>query len=322
MQVVEAPDPSPGSDEVVIRITSIGMNHAELMQREGHYKATSGEPPFVPGLEGGGVIEKVGSAVTQRRVGQRVSIGLGGPRRKPGGQGTYQSHYVTHWSETVVAPAGIPDEILGAMWLPFMTAWGCLAHRQKLRAGQTVLIPAASSSVGLAAAQVVKELGGIAIGTTTSPEKVDLMRKLPGAGSFDHLIVTRGSDWPKQVKQITAGKGIDVAFDPVAAGEFLNTEIRLLAGGGTIWVYGLLGAPGTVDVSPLILKRASIRGWVLTELTEEPEALERGYEHIMARLADGRYTLPIAATFNLRDVRRAHAEIEKGKHVGKMVLVP
>lgn len=322
LKIVQKPDPVPGAGQVVVKLTSIGMNHAELMQRAGRYKAASGDPPFVPGLEGGGVIAAVGPGVDSRRMGQRVSLGLDVTRRQLGGAGTYTSHYLAPADKTIPAPDAIPDHLLGALWLPYLTAWGCLIWRQQLKSGQTVLIPAAGSSVGIAASQVVKEAGAIAIGTTTSPEKIAALGALPAA-KFDHLIVTGDPEWHKAVRKITGGKGVDVIFDPVAAGEFLDTEIRLLATGGTIWVYGLLGEPGKVDVSPLIMKRGSIRGWVLTELAAEPPDFQRRcYDHVLAGVADGRYRMPVAGVFSLREAQKAHAAMEAGRHIGKMILIP
>jgi NADPH2:quinone reductase len=321
LKVVEADDPSPGRGQVVVRMTSVGLNHGELMQRRGLYRMLSGDPPFVPGQEGGGVIEAIGEGVADRRVGQRVVLTLDSIRGE-GAEGTYQSHFMTDAAKTVPAPDAVPDELLGALWMPYLTSWGCLVWKQDLQAGQTVLIPAASSSVGLAAAQVVKGRGGITIGTTTSADKVEILERMPEA-KFDHVIVTRDRQWWRDVKQITKGKGCDVIFDPVGAGDFLSSEIRLLAKGGTLWVYGLLGERGAVDVSPLIRKWAAIRGWAMMELeVASDEVLEAGYADVFDHVASGDYCLPVAKTFPLRDAVSAHREIERGEHVGKFVLIP
>jgi NADPH:quinone reductase len=311
-QIVEQPDPQPQSHEVVVRVTSIGMNYADIMARRGEYKLISGSPPFTPGVEAGGYIAAIGEAVGDRQVGQRVILSIDAPASHGRGDGTYQSHYSVPAHQTIVVPDGIPDLWLGALWLPFMTAWGCLVWQQQLQPGQTVLIPAASSSVGLAAAQVVKQCGGVAIGTTTSPEKIAKLQAMPEA-MFD---------WVREVKQLTKGKGIDVAFDPIAAGEFLNSEIRLLAQGGTIWIYGLLGKPDRVDVSPLIRKSGAIRGWLLNEIAAHPEAAQQGYQHLLAGLAAGTYRLAVAGSFALREVGQAQAVMETGGHIGKFILVP
>ncbi len=245
---------------------------------------------------------------------------MGAPSCNGIGKGTYTSHYLVTANKTVPVPDEIPDELLGALWLPYLTAWGCLIWKQQLKPGQIVLIPAASSSVAIAASQIVKHYGGIAIGTTTSPDKVEKLQAMPEA-RFDHLILTSDPQWWRKVKRITAAKGVDFCFDPVAAGEFLDREIRLLANGGTIWVYGLLGKPDVVDVSPLIRKGGAIRGWLLNELSGSDRE-EEAYQHILEGIAEGTYKLPVAATYSLRDVAIATEEMERGKQIGKMILIP
>jgi NADPH2:quinone reductase len=319
--IVELPDPQPGPGEVVVQLTSIGMNNADLMARRGEYKLISGNPPFTPGLEGGGRISAVGTGVTDREPGQRVTLTLDAPAFHGQGNGPYQSHYCVPSQKTVVAPDGVPDSQLGALWLPFLTAWGCLIWKQNLQPGQRVLIPAASSSVGIAASQVVKHYGAIPIGTTTNPQKISKLEAMPEA-RYDHLLVARtDNNWYREAKKLTSGQGFNIIFDPIAAGEFLNTEIRLLAPKGTLWIYGLLGNPSTVNVHPLIRKMASIRGWLLNEMVGS--GIENGaYQHVMARVADGTYQLPLAGQFSLQDVRQAHEIMERGQHIGKMILVP
>lgn len=325
LQVRELPTPEPAAGEVRVKITSIGMNHAELMARRGEYKLASGEPPFTPGLEAGGLIEAVGQGVDQARIGQRVTLHPQAPRLGGPG-GTYRSHYLLPASEALPAPDAIADEALGALWLSHLTAWGCLIWKQQLQQGQFVAIPAASSSVGLAASQIVKQADGIAIGLTTSPGKAGALDSLDAA-MFDHVVVTHQPDgtmnpWHRQIKSITRGHGIDVFFDPVAAGEYLNTEIRCLAQDGTIWIYGLLGQPGTVDVTPLIRKNAAIRGWVLNQILADADACKAGCEAVMQGFASGAYKQHIAEIFPLNEVQHAHEVMEQGNHIGKLILRP
>ncbi len=328
LKLVELPNPQPGPGEVLIRMTSIGMNHAELMARRGEYRLSSGEPPFTPGLEGGGLVEAVGDGIMPEMVGERVTLTADAPRPNAGGPGgTYRTHYVVSADKVLVLPDNLPEDELGTLWLAYLTAWGCLKWKQQLQPGQFVAIPAASSSVGLAASQIVKELGGVAIGMTTSEEKAEMLRHLPEA-RFDHVVVTHLPDrtmrrWQRDLQKITGGKGVDVFFDPVASGDYLNMEIRSLAKYGTIWVYGLLGNIGPVDVSPLIRLHGSIRGWVLGELyTDGGPAVEDGYREILRGVRDGKYRMYIGGRFPLEEVQQAHAEMEKGKHVGKLVLIP
>jgi NADPH2:quinone reductase len=328
LEVEEVATPTPGAGEVLVRLTSIGVNHADLMARRGEYKIASGEPPFCPGLEGGGVIEAVGDGVDAGRVGERVALSPDAPRQSASGGGlggTYRSHYVVPADRALVAPDAVPDEQLGALWLTYLTAWGCLVWRQNLKPGQVVALPAASSGVGLAAAQVVRQAGGVTVGLTTGDAKAEALRGLDTA-AFDHVVVTHHADgsmrpWHKDMRAIARG-GVDVFFDPVAAGEYLNTEIKCLAQRGTVWVYGLLGEPGVVDVTPLIRKWASIRGWVLGELVADEQAWRSGCDAIFAGFEAGVFRQRVDRVFRLDAVREAHEYMERGRHIGKLVLQP
>jgi NADPH:quinone reductase len=145
LSIVEEPNPTPERNQVLIRLTSIGMNYADLMARRGEYRLISGGTPFTPGIEGGGYIEAIGDRVTDRYVGQRVSLTLDAPAANGIGKGTYQSHYLVAAEKTIPVADGIADELLGALWLSYLTAWGCLVWRQQLQSGQTVLPPRAAA---------------------------------------------------------------------------------------------------------------------------------------------------------------------------------
>ncbi len=319
LQVVEEEMPQPGPGQVRVRITSIGMNHADLMARRGEYKLASGDPPFTPGLEAGGIIEMLGEGVQDRTTGERVTLGVDVPRA---GLGSYRSHIVCAAEQTVPVPDVIPEQQLGALWLSYLTAWGCLVWKQRLRAGQVVVIPAASSAVALAAAQIARQIGAMAVGLTRSAHKVELLQQMPEA-AYTHVLCTEDGEWVKHLKYLTDGGGVDVIFDPVAAGSFLEAEIRTLAQGGTIWIYGLLGKPGPLNVQALIRKQASLRGWALSELVAAgPEHYRCGYAYILEGFARGWFKQHLSMTFKLEDVREAQTFMEKGEHIGKLVLIP
>lgn len=321
LEVVRESMPEPDAGQVRVRLTSIGMNHAELMGRRGKYKLTTGEPPFTLGLEGGGVIDAVGDGVDVSRVGVRVVLSPD-VRNEPG-QGMYRSHMVVGRDQVLDAPDALPDEQLGAVWLPYLTAWGCLVWKQDIGAGQIVGLPAASSSVSLAAAQIVRHLGGRAIGFTTSPSKVEAIRD-----AYDDVVVTHDGGamkpWHKDVRALIGDRGIDVFMDPVAAGDYLTTELKCLAEEGTVWLYGhLTGEASATEFGPLLWKRGAIRAWVLWELTRAGrDAWWPGCRWILDRLGDGTFKMHVGGTYALDDVVRAHTEMEKGAHIGKLVLVP
>lgn len=317
--------PTPGPGQVRIALTSVGVNQADIMARRGQYRISSGPCPFTPGIEGGGIIDAVGKGVKDRKVGQRIILSADAPRVPDGG--TYRSHYIAPSHKTIVAPPSISNEQLGSLWLPYLTAWGCLVWKEKIKPGQFVGIPAASSGVGLAAAQIVKKEGAIPIAMTTSAEKIDALKNFPES-AFLEFVVTHNPDgsmreWHRDLRNIAGRNGIDVFFDPVAAGPYLEMEIKSLAQGGTIWIYGLLGEPDVVNVTPLIIKSAALRGWVLYELTEKNlDAAQLGYKYILDGFESGEFRQRIANTFKLSEVRKAHETMQDAQHIGKLVLIP
>jgi len=330
LEIHEMPDPEPGPGEVRVKLTSVGINHADLMARRGEYKLYSGEPPFTPGLEGAGIIDAVGPGVSPSRIGEFVVLDARAPRRfsrpeRPV-EGTYRTHYVVPQELVLTAPEGLPQVVAGTLWLSHLTAWGCLVWKQGVEAGQIVGIPAASSSVGIAASQVAHLRGARTIGFTRTEEKARILRELPEA-RYDSLIVTHDTNgelrpWYRDVARATEGRGIDIFFDPVGAGNYLDYEIKCLARGGTIWIYGLLGKPGVVDLHPLIRKRASVRGWVLGELLEHGEAAQEAQQEILRLASTGELAQKIARAYKLEEIREAHRDMERAEHVGKFVLLP
>lgn len=329
LTVREVPTPEPGPDEVRVRLQSVGINHADLMARRGAYKLYSGDPPFTPGLEGAGIIDAVGEGVPPTRLGEPVVLDARAPRRGNPQQpveGTYRSHYIVKADWAIPMPAGVPPVAAGTLWLSHLTAWGCLVWKQHLEPGAIVGVPAASSSVGLAAAQVARHCGARTLGLTRYEAKAEALKKIPEA-AFDWIVATHNNDgtmrpWYREVARLTDGHGVDIFFDPVAAGTYLDYEIRCLAQGGCIWIYGLLEKPGVVDLTPLIRKRAAIRGWVLGELLQHPDAAQKGQAEVLRLAAKGIYSQRIARVFSLDEIAHAHALMEQGEHIGKFVVNP
>ncbi|MCX7625864.1 MAG: zinc-dependent alcohol dehydrogenase family protein [Candidatus Sumerlaeaceae bacterium] len=329
LTIQEAADPIPARGEVRVRLTSVGINHADLMARRGEYKLYSGDPPFTPGLEGAGFIEAVGEDVSPSLLGEFVVLDARAPRRTSSVcpvEGTYRTHYVVPAGYALPVPAGVPHIAAGTLWLSHLTAWGCLIWKQHLLPGQVVAIPAASSSVGLAASQVAQRAGAKIIGLTRSEAKAEILRTIPEA-RFDWIVVTHEPDgrlrpWHREIMRITEGHGVDVFFDPVAGGAYLDSEIRCLRPDGTIWIYGLLEKAGPVDLTPLIRKRAAVRGWVLGNLLEHQELALAAQKEILRLVASGEYCQRIAKVFPLEAIREAHSIMERGEHVGKFVLSP
>jgi NADPH:quinone reductase-like Zn-dependent oxidoreductase len=213
-------------------------------------------------------------------------------------------------------PARLTAVEAAAIWMQYMTAYGALIPIAGLTKGDFVVIPAASSSVGLAAIQIARAEGAISIATTRKSHK---KAELISLGA-DHVIATEEEDFVARVRDITGGKGARVTFDPVA-GPFLEKLAEAAAPGGIIFQYGLLSMqPTPFPLTTALGKGLSIRGYVLMEVTQHPEKLSAAKKYIVDRLADGRFHVKIAKTFPFAQTVEAFQYLESNAQVGKIVI--
>lgn len=312
LEIVEEPLQDPGPGEVRIKVEAFGLNRAELLFRQGLYLERPKKNSRV-GYEAAGVVDAVGPDVTKVAVGDRVGTIPGFSMRKYGVYG-----------ESTVVPAAIvtayPDNLTpvegAAIWMQYMTAYGAIVEYGQMTSEDAVLITAASSSVGLAAIQIVKAVGGTAIATTRGPSK---RQALLDAGA-DYVIVTDEQDVARETRKATDGKGARLIFDPVA-GSLLEKLAKAAARGGTIFEYGSLSLePTPYPLFDALGKGLSVRGYTLFEITSDPEKLARGRQFVFDRLASGEFKPIIAKTFKLDEVVDAQRYMEKNEHVGKIVV--
>jgi NADPH:quinone reductase-like Zn-dependent oxidoreductase len=258
-----------------------------------------------------GRIIKVGPEVDPSLIGTRVGT-------IPG----YSMNRYPVLAETAVAPtsvlAPIPDSYSAiegaAVWMQYSTAYGALVPFGKVAPGDAVLITAASSSVGLAAIQVVRAQGGVSIATTrTSAKKAQLQ-----ALGADHVIVTDEEDLVARVRDITGGEGARVAFDPVG-GEMMNVIGQATANGGLIFFYGMLA--GTPTPFPLTTfgRRIAVYGYTYLELRGTPE-WEAMKSYIFHHLSDGSFRPTIARVFSFDEAAKAYEFLESNQQIGKVVI--
>jgi len=302
----------PQADEVLIKINSIGLNRAEVMFRSGQYLETPTLPARL-GYEASGIIEQVGSNVSQFNVGDKVNVI---PSFSMNQYGTYAEKAVLPVQAIVKQPANISDNEAAAVWMQYLTAWGALVDIGELAEGQTVLISAASSSVGLAAIQVANQVGATPVAITRTAEKKDLLLK-HGA---KHVIVSESQQIAEQVMLITGGKGADMVFDPVAGPALtkLSDACGLFA---QIFVYGALSTENTMfPLFAALAKGLSFRGYTLFEITQDAERLQRGVEFVEQGLAAGHLKPIIAKTFSLNDIVAAHQYMESTQQFGKIIV--
>ncbi|MFJ4921656.1 zinc-dependent alcohol dehydrogenase family protein [Streptomyces sp. NPDC088725] len=312
LRLEDVPDPVPGQGEVLIRTRALGLNRAESMFRGGDY----GVDPVFPsgiGYEASGEIEALGAGVTGLAAGDKVSIV----------PAFAMTDYVVH-GELVVAPAhavvihpeSLSWEEAASVWMMFITAYGGLVDLAGLRAGETVLIPAASSSVGIAAIQIARMVGARPVALTRTSAK---RQPLLDAGA-DAVIATTEEDVVARVRDLTDGAGVRVIFDPVG-GPALADLVAAAAPGATIVLYGRLDSePAPLDVGAVLFKRLTIRGYELFEITLDEARRRKAVDFVRTGLAEGHLTAVIDATFPLDAVVDAHRHLEAGGQVGKVVV--
>jgi NADPH:quinone reductase-like Zn-dependent oxidoreductase len=302
----------PQADEVLLKINSIGLNRAEVMFRSGQYLETPTLPARL-GYEASGIIEQVGSNVSQFNVGDKVNVI---PSFSMNQYGTYAEKAVLPVHAIVKQPANISDNEAAAVWMQYLTAWGALVDIGELAEGQTVLIPAASSSVGLAAIQIANQVGATPVAITRTAEKKDLLLK-HGA---KHVIVSESQQIAEQVMLITGGKGADMVFDAVA-GPGLTKLSDACSQFAQIFVYGALSTENTMfPLFAALAKGLSFRGYTLFEITQDAERLQRGVEFVEQGLAAGHLKPIIAKNFSLDDIVAAHQYMESNQQFGKIIV--
>jgi NADPH:quinone reductase-like Zn-dependent oxidoreductase len=302
----------PGKGEVQISVKALGLNRAESMFRRGQYLESPKFPARL-GYEAAGTISAIGPDVKGFRVGDAVSIIPSFSLNDYGFYGDLSNapvHAVTHH------PASLSWVDAAAAWMQYITAYGALIDIGKLAKGQTLLIPAASSSVGLAATQIANKVGAVPIALTRGNSK---RKALLDAGAA-HVIASEEQDLVKEVLRITGGKGARMVFDPVG-GPTLKKLVEATAQLGIVFLYGALSPePTPLPLFNVLAKWVTIRGYVMMEITSDPERLERAKMFINAGLADGSFKPVIAKTFPLDRIVEAHRYLESNQQIGKIVV--
>jgi NADPH:quinone reductase-like Zn-dependent oxidoreductase len=302
----------PAQGEVKLQVEAMGLNRAELMYLGGYYLETA-ELPSRIGYEVAGVVTAVGPGVEESLIGQRFSTVPGFSMNTYGCLGeeaVISASRLAKYPEKLSAAEG------ASIWMQYLTAYGAIVWHGKVTKGDYVLITAASSSVGIAAIQMVKAEGGTAIATTRRNDKRDALLAL-GA---DYVIVTEEEDLKTRMDEITGGSGARIVFDPIA-GPFVNELAEVTAHGGTIFEYGALSLQPTPFPLMLSLHKAlRVQGYTLHEITALPEVLEQACDYVRERLEDGRFKTIIARTFPFKQFREAYTYLASNQQVGKVVI--
>jgi putative PIG3 family NAD(P)H quinone oxidoreductase len=301
----------PGPGEVVIDVAACGLNHADLLQRQGFYPPPQGAPPY-PGLECSGRIVAVGAAVTGWRTGDHVCALLSG-----GG-----------YAEKVAAPAGqllpVPDgmSLTSAAALPeaACTVYSNLFQVAGLADGEMLLVHGGSSGIGTMAIQLGKAYGARAACTAGSPRKLARCRELGADVAVDY----RDEDFVQAVREATGGAGADVILDIMGA-SYLQRNLAALATGGRLVVIGRQGGSrAEFDLGVLQGKRASVHATTLRARPPEQKAaiVAAVRDNVWPLISAGRVVAVIDTELPMSQAAQAHRIMAASTHIGKILLLP
>ncbi|SFK70207.1 zinc-dependent alcohol dehydrogenase family protein [Methylophaga sulfidovorans] len=312
LSIIDETVPAPSADEVQIEVHAIGLNRAEAMFRRGQYLEAPEFPARI-GYECSGSVTAVGENVKHIKVGDAVSTI---PNFSMNQYGAYAE--LTNMPVTTVThhPDNLSWQQATSVWMQYLTAYGALIDLAKMQASDYVLIPAASSSVGLAAIQLCNLISATPIAMTRTAEKVEQLHQL-GA---KHVIISEQDDVVDAVMAITDGHGVNIVFDPVA-GPMLTTLAEACAPSAIIFQYGALSSePTPYPLFAALQKGLTIRAYTLFELTSSPERLAKAKEKIFDWLKHSQLSPVIAKTFDFDDIVAAHSYLEANNQLGKIVI--
>jgi NADPH2:quinone reductase len=311
LQIDELPEDKPGPGEVRIKVQAFALNRADYLYRHNMHAVTPRLPSRI-GYEATGIVEAVGPRVTEFKIGDRVSnVPLGSPEYGVCGESALLPAYTL-----MPVPEHLSVEEATSIWMQYMTAWGGLISFGDMKAGDTVLITAGSSSAGVGAIQLAKDAGAQVIATTRTREKKDFVASL-GA---EHVIVTDEEDLGARVKSLTDGKGARLVFDPIG-GPFLERCAAATAFGGKIILYGLLsGAPTVVPIIPMCLNEISLHPYSMITIFNDPVRRKAGLNYVAGRLACDAFRPVIDRVFPLDEIVEAHSYLEQNNQRGKIVV--
>lgn len=306
MRLEDAPDPTPGPSDVLVRIRAAGVNPVDAYIRSGTYPRKPALP-YTPGLDGAGEIEAAGSEVRGFAAGDRVYVIDGGHT------GTY--------AERAISPATrvfhLPDRVSygqgAAMGVPYATAYRALFQRAGARAGETVLVHGATGGVGLAAVQLAHHGGLVVIGTGGTDRGLEIVRR---AGA-DHVLLHNTPDYLDGIMRVTEGRGVDIVIE-MAAHINLDKDLSLLARYGRVVVVGNRGRV-EIDARQAMGRDAAILGMTLFNVG--PADLAGIHAALGAGLRNGSLQPIIGREFPLAEAARAHEAIMEPGAFGKIVLL-
>jgi len=312
MLLEEVQVPPPGPNEATVRHAAVGLNFIDVYQRNGHYKV---QLPSGLGQEAAGVVTAVGPGVREVKVGERVAYAGGAP-------GAYAESRNYPADRLVPIPDGVSDEVAAASLLKGLTTWYLVTRTFRVQKGQTVLVHAAAGGVGLLLCQWLRHLQARVIGTVGSEAKAALARD---AGCAEPIVLTEQTrgQLAERVRALTAGAMVPVVYDSIGRDTF-DLSLQCLAPLGMMVLFG--ASSGAVP--PFDLQRLAAGGSLfitrptLGTYIAKREDLLAGARELFGLIAGGGLRVQVNQRYPLREVSRAHRDLEGRKTTGSTVLLP
>jgi len=305
----QRPVPSPADGEILVKVIAAGVNRPDVLQRKGQYPPPKGATE-IPGLEIAGEVAAIGRNVARWKRGDKVMALVVG--------GGYAEYCLAFEGHALPLPADLSMVEAAAIPETFFTVWHNAFERGKLAAGETLLVHGGSSGIGTTAIQLARAFGARVISTAGTAEKCEACRKL-GA---DLAINYKTEDFVALTKQATAGHGADVILDMVG-GDYIGRNYEVAAVEGRIVQIAFQASSRTnVDMMRLMLKRLTHTGSTLrARSVADKSAIARAVQtHVLPLIAAGGVRPVIDSSFPLVQASAAHARMESGDHIGKIVL--
>ncbi len=303
----EIPEPKPF--EVLIKVASAGVNRPDIVQRQGNYKPPKGASE-IPGLEVSGIVVGLGSNAVGYNVGDSVCALVTG--------GGYAQYCCAPTAQILPIPEGVLISDAACIPETYFTVWSNLFMQAKLSAGERCLIHGGASGIGTTAIQLANLFGAEVITTTGTDTKIQACYQLGAKLVIDY----KTQEFVEEIQHFTEKKGVNVILD-IIGGDYLDKNISCLSTGGRLVQIAFQnGMIGELNLARVMFKRLTITGSALRPASIEYKAEIRNQllANVWPLFGDGKLNIPIYKRFTLSQASQAHACLEKGEHIGKIVL--
>lgn len=306
LEYVEVDRPKPGKGEALVRMEAVGVNYIDVYHRTGLYPLPL---PFVPGMEGAGVVEEVGPDTQEVKAGERVAYAMA--------PGAYAEYAVVPAWKLVRVPAGLESKAAAAVMLQGMTAHYLVADLYPVKEGDAVLVHAAAGGVGGLLVQMARKRGARVLGTA-STDKLGLVRQAGADAAIDYT----QSDFEAEVTRLTEGRGVNVVYDGVGRTTF-DKSLACLAVRGYLALYGQSSGPvPAFDPARLARKGNFLTRPSLAHYTQTREELLYRAGEVLGAVLSQSLRLRMDRELPLREAAEAHRLLESRQTKGKLLLIP